>query len=209
MANQDCWVCGRSLSELNAMFQGKTSKETMIDQQIVKVKKDRTDFRTSSSKWGEGSDTFSQFDFTFVLNNKPQFKKIRFLDEIDTAKKAMVDKLAELRNRKGDGAALGEISGEEINRQKDTINGRLDAFEKATGRKVAAFEGFNFRDGLDYVGKSGLLYYDIQSEALEKSKSTAAQERPSGKIELVKLKSLNKDVPVCGVCMGLFRELHA
>ena len=54
-----------------------------------------------------------------------------------------------------------------------------------------------------------MFYYDLQLEALEKSKTSAAQERPSGTIEVVKLKSMGRDVPVCGVCMSLFKELRA
>jgi hypothetical protein len=190
------------------MFKGKTSKEVMVEQQEVKVKKDRADFRSSSGRWGEGSDTFSQFDFLFVLGNKPQFKKIKYLDDIETAKKGMVDRLGDLRKSRIE-VSLGEVSAEELNKQKDFLGGRLDAFEKATGRKIAGFEGMNFRDGLDYIGKSGLFYYDLQLEALQKSKESASMERPTGKIEVVKLKSMSRDVPVCGVCMALFKELHA
>jgi hypothetical protein len=208
MADQACWVCGRSLNELNAMFKGKTSKETTIEEQEAKVRKDRADFRSASGRWGEGSDTFSQFDFVFVLNNKPQFKKIRYLDDIETAKKGMVDRLGDMRKSRIE-VSLGEVSADELNKQKEFISGRLDAFEKATGRKISAFEGLNFRDGLDYIGKSGLFYYDLQLEALDKAKASAAQERPSGKIEIVKLKSMPRDVPVCAVCMGLFKELRA
>jgi hypothetical protein len=208
MADQACWVCGRSISELNSMFKGKTSKETMIEEQEAKVKKDRADFRSASGKWGEGSDTFSQFDFTFVVNNKPQFKKIRYLDDIETAKKGMVDKLAELRKSRIE-VTLGEVSADELNKQKEFVSGRLDAFEKATNRKLSSFDGLNFRDGLDYIGKGGLFYYDLQLETLEKAKVSASQDRPSGKIEVVKLKSMARDVPVCGVCMGLFKELRS
>lgn len=196
------------MNELNSLFQGKTGKETMTEQQQVKVKKDRSDFRSASGKWGEGSDTFAQFDLTFVLNNKPQFKKIKYLDDIEAAKKGMVDKLAELRGTKA-GTMLGEVSAEDVTKQKEFIGGRLDAFEKATGRKISALDGLNFRDGLDYIGKSGLFYYDLQLETLEKAKGSAAMERPTGKIEMVKLKSMSRDVPVCGVCMSLFKELRA
>jgi hypothetical protein len=207
MADQSCWVCGRSLNELNSLFQGKTSKETMVEGQSVKVKKDRADFRSASGKWGEGSDTFSQFDFAFVLNNKPQFKKIRYLDDIETSKKGMVDKLAEIRTKKD--ASLGEATSETVNMNRDFVNGRLDAFEKATGRKLATWDGLNFRDGLDYIVKSGLFFYDLQLELLDKARTAAATERPTGKIEVVKLKSMPRDVPVCGVCMSLFKELRS
>lgn len=208
MADQSCWVCGRSLNELNSLFQGKTGKETMIEGQGGKIKKDRADFRSSSGKWGEGSDTFSQFDFMFVLGNKPQFKKIRYLEDIDAAKKGMVDKLAELRGKRTD-MVLGEVTAEVVNANKDFIGGRLDAFEKATSRKIGAFDGLNFRDGLDYIGKGGLFYYDLQMELLDKAKASAVTERPTGKIEMVKLKSVARDVPVCAICMGLFKELRA
>jgi len=190
------------------MFKGKTSKETTIEGQEVKVKKDRADFRSASGRWGEGSDTFSQFDFTFILNNKPQFKKIKYLDDIETAKKGMVDKLADLRKSRIE-VTLGEVPADELNKQKEFIAERLDAFEKASGRKISSFDGLNFRDGLDYIGKGGLFYYDLQLEALEKARASAGQERPTGKIEIVKLKSMPRDVPVCGVCMGLFKELRA
>jgi len=221
-----CWLCGRTSSEINSALSGETEDEAKITREIAAIKESKENLATNSTKWTtEVPDSFKEFDLGFVLQNADQFKSMRFLNDLIGEARNTVRDLDEvsLSVRRGTPIRIGGTPVDES--QRESIASRLNEFEKKTNRKlkreadlhdmeyqrlgyIARLTGLKLIDGIDYLGKAGSLYYELELDARERAKAAASKRKPMWQLRSVRFRDFPKEVWVCTVCERLLRDLR-
>jgi len=180
-----------------------------------------------------------EFEFKFVISNPDQFKPIRIgngllgeivapnklLGEIADAKKLTVDWLENvaLVLHKGDGdvPGFGPLSPFE-KADRDLLRKMVDQFEAKWHRRIGSgesrgadsgkfkqgFEELKLFDGLEFMIAVGLLYYDVQSQLLDMARRKEIDSKPKRGVLAVPVNGL-PPIPLCSVCVDLFREVSS
>jgi hypothetical protein len=221
-----CWLCGRTSSEINSALSGDTEDEIKIAKEMATTKAARDALVSNSAKWREGvPDAFKEFDLAFVLQNADQFKSMQFLGALIEEARNTVRELDEISFSVRKGAVI-RVSGTPMDEsQRAPIAERLNEFEKRTNRKlkrekdlhdveyqrlgyIARLSGLKLVDGIDYLKEAAGFYYDLQLDAMERARATAAKRRPTWKLRSVKFKDFPKEVSICTVCERLMKEFR-
>jgi hypothetical protein len=194
---------------------------------MAKVGEARARFVRTASEWWDGApEQFKSMDFNFVMNNPAQFRAIKFIDEVEQARKTHVEPLGEAAflGRKGENFAIGEMKVDAKDPlRRDAVVKELDEFERRTGRvleregkedkndadasKPRSFEGMKLGEGLRYLREAGTLYYYVQQKLLEVEKEEERKKMPTFSIGMARIKGFPKAVPLCTVCENLIKGL--
>ena len=224
-----CWVCGRTVEEVRQSV-GTTAPElTDLDRNLAKVADARATFvREASAWWDNVPDQFKNMDFNFVMGNPTQFKSIRFIDDVQQARKSHVEALGAVAylGRKGKEFSIGEIKVDANDaKRRDVVTKELDEFERKTGRglergrlgsddkadadvvRLKSFDGLKLGEGLKYLRDAGTLYYYVQQKLLEVDKEEERRKMPTYEIGMARIKGFPKAVPLCTVCENLIKGL--
>jgi len=211
-----CWMCGRSSDEVNASV-GRIPQETELDRKYARMADLAGKFNRASGEWGNlVPDQFKPFEFEFVLNNQAQFKGMRFLAEVDDAKKSIVIplKVAVGNVRNGVEASIGgvKLSPKDMVK-KDAFLKEIGDFERRTNRnlngtggdgsKPHGFDGLRIQQGLAFMREVGMLYFSIQEKILELEKEDEMSKRPVFAVSIAKVNGLPGEIPICTVCQNL------
>lgn len=221
-----CWLCGRTSIEINSALSGDTEDELKIAREIAATSASKEALLANSAKWREGvPEAFKDFDLAFVLQNSDQFKSMQFLGALVEEARNTVRELDEVSFSVRKGAVI-RVSGTPMEEsQRASIAERLNEFEKRTNRKlkrerdlhdveyqrlgyIARLSGLKLVDGIEYLREAGVFYYDLQLEAMERARVTAAKRRPTWKLRSVKFKDFPKEVSICTVCERLLKEFR-
>jgi hypothetical protein len=218
-----CWVCHRSEAEISSFADVETPREREILQQMSQVTRFRSDFVVSADVWRKGIPPgLKEFDFNFVTSNADQFKSIRSLGEMATARKMTVDWLENVANilRKGDGEVpgFGVLSPFE-KADRNQLSRMVDQFETKWRRHIGSdgngdasngfrsgFEGLKLFDGLEFMIAMGTLYYDVQAQLLDMARRREIGSKPKRGVSVRPVHGY-PPVPLCSVCLDLMREL--
>ena len=180
-----------------------------------------TKFTRVSGEWGTLiPDQFKTLDFDFVVSNQAQFKAMRFLGEVDDARRSIVIPLqVALGNVKsGAEASIGGVKiGPSDRAKREVLLKETNDFERKTGRQMnggggngsapRSFEGLQIGQGLNFLREIGALYFSIQEKLLEAEKEDEMSKRPIFAVSIAKVNGLPGDVPVCTVCQNLITSL--
>jgi len=221
-----CWVCGRTLEEVRQTIGTAAPELTDVDRSMAKVSEARVKFAGEAGQWMDlVPDQFKAMDFAFVIGNPTQFRTIRFLDEVEHARRSHVQELGDVLAlaKKGKEFTIGEIKVEaNDSRRRDTVVRDLEDFERKSGRalerskagdekedagKPSGFNGLKLADGLKYLRDAGLTYYAVQQRILEGDKEDEKKKMPTYEIGMAKIKGFPKAVPICTVCENLIKGL--
>jgi len=219
-----CWICGRNSSEIGSALSGDTDDEARISRDIAATKVARDALVANSAKWREGvPDALKEFDLSFVLQNAGQFKSMQFLGALSDESRITVRDLDEISFavRKGTPIRIGGTPADES--QRPSIAEKLNEFERRTNRMlkrekdlhdveyqrlgyIARLRGLKLAEGIDYIRETGVFYYDLQLEALERARLAAGKRRPTWRLRPVKFQDFPREVFVCTVCERLLKE---
>ena len=211
-----CWMCGRSSDEVSASV-GRIPQETELDRRVFRMNDLMGKFSRASGEWGNLiPDQFKTFDFDFVLNNQAQFKGMRFLPEVEDAKKSIAIPLrvAVGNVRNGVEASIGGVKLDPKDMvKKDAFLKEVGDFERRTGRnlngsggdgsKPHGFDGLRIGQGLAFMREVGMLYFSIQEKMLELEKEDEMSKRPVFGVSIAKVNGLPGEIPICTVCQNL------
>jgi len=178
-------------------------------------------FNRASEAWGTLiPDQFKTFGFDFVLSNQAQFKAMRFLGEVEDAKKSIVIPLqVALGNvERGVDASIGGVKiGPSDRAKREVLLDEIKDFERKTGRHLNgsvedssmphSFDGLQVGQGLGYLREIGALYFSIQEKLLEAEKGDEMSKRPIFAVSIAKVSNLPGEVPVCTVCQNLVTSI--
>jgi hypothetical protein len=224
-----CWVCGRTVEEVRQSVGTTAPEMTDVDRSMAKVVDARAKFvREATEWWDTVPDQFKNMDFNFVMGNPSQFKTIRFIDEVQEARKIHVEALGEAAylGRKGKEFSIGDLKVDAGDaKRRDVVTRELDEFERKTGRvlergrsgngdksdsdatRPRSFDGFKLGEGLRYLREAGTLYYYVQQKMLELDKEEEKKKAPTYEIGMARIKGIPKAVPLCTVCENLIKGL--
>jgi hypothetical protein len=215
-----CWVCGRTIEEVQQSIGNPAAEVTDVDRNMARVADMRARFAKAAGDWWDSvPDQFKNMDFNFVMGNPAQFKALRFIDDVEQARKTHVETLAEIamRARKGEEFTVGEFRVDSNDaKHRDVIVRELDEFERRTGRSLTEetensrpkeFDGLKLGEGLRYLRDVGSLYYVLQQRMLEVDKEEERKKLPTFSIGMARIKGFPKAVPLCTVCESLIKGL--
>jgi len=218
-----CWICGRTVEEVQQLIGNPAAEVTDVDRSMAKVVDARTRFAKTVSDWWEGvPEQFKNMDFNFVMGNPTQFKSIRFLDDVQQARKSHVEAVWEVvgRGREGKDFTIGDMKVDANDeRRRQAVMREVEDFERRTGRALdggkqadeasrpKGFDGLKLGEGLRYLRDVGAVYYTLQQRLLEVDKEDERKKMPTIGIGMAKVKSFPKPVPLCTVCEGLIKGL--
>lgn len=214
-----CWVCGRTVEEVQRSIGSVAPEPTEADRNVAKVNDLRARFYKVATDWEDNvPEQFRNMDFNFVMGNPSQFKALRFIDDVQQAQKTYVETLAEISThaRNGEELVIGElkVNGEDA-RRRGVVVKELGEFEKRTGRslsgsdgqKAKGFDGLKLGDGLRYLRDLGALHYTLQQRVFEVDQEDEKKKLPTFSISMAKIKGFPKAVPLCTVCESLIKGL--
>ena len=210
-----CWMCGRTTEEVRSSV-GRPPEEVQLDNRLERMEEIHAKFSRASGEWGSlVSDQFRSLDFEFVVGNPGQFKAMRFLGEVDDAKKSIVMPLqVAIGNvRNGIEASIGGVKiGPLDESRKRVLLKETEEFERRNGRRLdgsgtnggtpRGFDGLSIGQGLAFLKEVGALYFDIQEKLLEAEKEDEMRRGPVFAISNARVGEL-LEVPVCTVCQNL------
>ena len=215
-----CWICGRNSDEVSSSV-GRPPEELELDSRLERMEDLKAKFNRASAEWGNlVPEQFKTLAYDFIVGNPAQFKSIRFLSEVDDARKSIVMPLqvavGNVRSRTE--ASLGGVKiapGDALKR--NVLLSEIDEFERRTGRYLNGSggsaqmphgsEGLVVAQGLAYLRETGMLYFVIQEKLLEAEKEEEMSKRPVFAVSIAKVSGLPGDVPVCTVCQNLVTSL--
>lgn len=223
-----CWVCGRTLEEVRQSIGTPVPEETEVDRKIVMTNEARARFVQTANEWYDNvPDQFKNMDFNFVMGNPTQFKAVRFIGDVQQARKTHLEPLGDATYlaRKGEQFTIGDMKVEAgDSRRKEVAVKELEDFERRTGRTLErsrgggeekegsgsrpmSFDGFKLGDGIRYLREAGTLYYYVQQKLLEVDKEEEKKKMPAFEIGMARIKGFPKSVPLCTVCENLIKGL--
>ena len=214
-----CWVCGRTVEEVQRSLGNPAPELTDADRNVARVNDERARFYKVATDW-EGSvpDQFKNMDFNFVMGNPSQFRSLRFIDDVQQAQKTYVETLPGISAsaKKGEEVVIGEMKvGGDDSRRRGVVVKEIEEFEKKTGRslstldgpKARGFDGLKLGDGLRYLRDLGALHFTLQQRLLEIDQEEERKKLPTFGISMAKIKGFPKAVPLCSVCESLIKGL--
>ena len=215
-----CWICGRTSDEVSSSV-GRPPEALELDSRLERMEDLMAKFNRASAEWGNlVPEQFKTLDYDFVIGNPAQFRSIRFLNEIDDAKKSIVIPLqvAVGNVRNGADATLGGVKiGPSDRSKRKVLLKEIDDFERRTGRYLNGsggngdmphgFAGLFIGQGLSYLRETGLLYFTIQEKLIEAEREDEMSRRPVFAVSIAKVSGLSGDVPVCTVCQNLVTSI--
>ena len=215
-----CWICGRSSDEVSSSV-GRPPEELELDTRLGRTEDLMGKFSKASGEWGNlVPEQFRALGFDFVVGNPAQFKSIRFLGEVDDAKKSTVIPLqvAVTNVRNGAEATIGGVKiGPADLSKREVLLREIDQFERRMGRYINGSgengsmshgsEGLDMVQGLAFLREIGLLYFTVQEKLLEAESEEEMSRRPVFAVSIAKVGGLPGDVPVCTVCQNLVTSL--
>jgi len=215
-----CWICGRAPEEVSSSVGHPAEKETEIDRSMARLAESKARFTSMSREWWDNvPDQFRTMDFTFVMNNSAQFRSIKFIDEVEEARKSLADPLRMIADeiRTGAEASMGGVTipASDV-AKRDMVMGEIAKFEKKTGRHVDGgddqsmpheFDGLKFGQGIGFLREVGMLSFAVQEKLLEAEKEVEMSKRPTFGVSVAKVNGLPGEVPVCTVCQNLITGL--
>ncbi len=178
-------------------------------------------FNRASGEWGNlVPEQFKSLDFDFVLANQPQFKSMRFIVEIEDARKSLIMplQLAVGSARSGSEVSIGgaKIPSTEGFRRELLIR-EADAFEQRVGRHINGsggkdplshgFNGLKLGQGIGFMREMGMFYFEVQEKLLAAEKDEEMSRKPTFAVTVARAKGLPGDIPVCTVCQNLVTSL--
>jgi len=215
-----CWICGRAPDEVSSSVGHPAEKETEIDRSMLRLAESKARFSASSREWWDGvPDQFRTIDFSFVINNAAQFRGIRFIGEVEEARKSLAEPLRVTAEniRKGvDASMAGVVITPSDAAKKGIVMGEIAEFEKKTGRHVDGgddqsmpheFDGLKLGQGIGFLRELGMLSFAVQEKLLEAEKEEEMAKRPTFGVSVAKVNGLPGEVPVCTVCQNLITGL--
>ena len=221
-----CWVCGRTLEEVRQTIGSTAPELTDVDRSVARVSEERVKFAKEAGDWVDMvPDQFKGMDFNFVMGNPTQFRAIRFIDDVQHARKSHVEELGEVLSvaKKGKEFAVGEIKVEANDaKRREVVVRDLEEFERKTGRALdrksggegdsdasreKGFSGLKLSEGLKYLRDVGAEFYAVQQKLLELDKEEERKKMPTYEINMAKIKGFPKAVPICTVCENLIKGL--
>ena len=211
-----CWMCGRASDEVSASV-GRIYQETELDRRYARMEDLMGKFNRASAEWGDYvPDQFKALDFDFVVGNPSQFRSIRFLGEVEDAKKSIVIplQLALGSVRSGTEASIGGVKiGPSDRAKRAALLREIESFERKTGRHINGsggkdslphgFEGLKVTQGLTYLKEVGVLYFEVQRKLMEAEKEDEMSKRPVFGVSVAKVDGLPGEIPICSVCQNL------
>lgn len=215
-----CWVCGRTLEEVQQSIGNPAAEVTDVDRNMAKVNDMRARFAKVAGDWWDSvPDQFKNMDFNFIMGNPSQFKSLRFIDDVQQTRKTHVEPLEviAMKARKGEAFAVGEFKVDSNDaKRRESVVRELDDFERRTGRELSedsggsrpkGFDGLKLGEGLRYIRDLGGLYYFLQLKLLEVDKDEERKKLPTFSINMARIKGFPKAVPLCTVCESLIKGL--
>jgi hypothetical protein len=221
-----CWICGRTQEELKVAIGSTVPEVTEVDRNIAKVADARARFVRDANEWADGvPEQFKNMDFNFVMGNPTQFRSIKFIDDVQAARKTHLEPLGDAASlgRKGKDFTLAEFKIDVADGRKEVVLKELEDFERRTGRalersraddkeetdpgRAQGFDGFRLGEGLKYMREAGTLFYYVQQKLLEVDKEDERKKLPTYDIGMARIKGFPKAVPLCTVCESLIKGL--
>jgi len=223
-----CWVCGRTVEEVRQSVGPTTTEMSDADRGLAKVADARARFvRVANDWWDTTPDQFKNMEFNFVMGNPSQFKAIKFIDDVQAARKTHLEALGDAvaLGRKGKEFTVGDMKVEANDaKRRDAVVREVDEFERRTGRtlergraageekeesgsRATGFDGFKLGEGLKYLREAGTLFYYVQQKILEVDKEDEKKKMPTYEIGMARIKGIPKAVPLCTVCENLIKGL--
>ena len=216
-----CWICGRAPDEVSSSVGHPAEGETELDRSMSRLADSKARFTAASREWWDKvPDQFRTLDFNFVINNHAQFKSMRFVEEVEDARRSLADplRLAVERARSGSEASIGDAKIKPTDTAgRETLLSEIHEFEKKTGRHLDGgdgdvsmphgFDGMKLGQGIGFLRELGMLSFTVQEKLLEAEKEEEMSKRPTFGVSVAKVNGLPGEVPVCTVCQNLITGL--
>jgi len=214
-----CWICGRTVNEISSELSGKTKAELGIESAIEKAETEKKSFVEKISPWPRQiPKEYSNFDYDFVVANPNQFNSISYFAELKQLELLVLGGIAEVkyRARLGDGISLGDLSVSRSDRS--SLLQAIKDFEKKEGRDIRGssqdidpinFQGLKFGDGIAYLQRLGIFYYDQRIDILKRELPRAALKKAAWKLSRVKFNDAGNELWVCTVCDRIISKFSA
>ena len=216
------------MNEIKNELSGKTQVEIGIEGVIKNVEAAKRDFIEKTDQWKrQVPNEYRNFDYDFVMANREQFNSIDYLTELRPVEQLMHDGVAEARSRaeQGDIIRIGkaEVSQTDDEAHKLLFQAITD-FEDRENRDIRSkdkerwdtqekkcrpinFQGLKFGEGIEFLQRLGMLYYDLQLDRLKHDLSLAKSKRATWKLQQVMFPDYAKGLVVCSVCARLISEV--
>jgi len=214
-----CWICGRTVNEMSNELSGKLKAELGIESAIEKAKTEKKSFMERISPWPRQiPKEYSDFDYDFVVANPNQFNSISYFAELKQLELLVLGGIAQVkyRARLGDGISLGHV--DVYDSERASLLQAIKDFEKKEGRDIQGssqhidpinFQGLKFGDGIAYLQRLGIFYYDQQIGILKRELPRAALKKAAWKLDRVKFNDAGNELWVCTVCSRIISKFSA
>jgi hypothetical protein len=212
-------MCGRTVNEISNELSGKTKAELGIESAIEKAETEKKSFVEKISPWPRQIPReYSNFEYDFVIANPDQFNSISYFAELKQFELLVLGGIAEAKYRAelGDEVSLGDVSVSHSDRS--SLLQAIKDFEKKEGQDIRGsgrhidpmnFQGLKFGDGIAYLQRLGIFYYDQQIDIMKRELSRAALKKAAWKLNRVKFNDAGNELWVCTVCDRIIRKFSA